>query len=242
VAGAKVTFSEADVLELIAFIAIGVATVLVWRSHWFHEYTRTNLPPLIKYGLGAQCRGAFVKADDPGQVSPEWFHPRTLILGYNKRNERAPGEAVFLFELPRNVFSRDGDVDAWLMVEAERVHGGLHSHLGPKQRKATIEVNGETTDEFWLIDRMPNSEDFGYRNVGPIPIDNAMLRGATLRVELKIENLCTFRNFPTPTPPATYAAGTTSFVSSTATGTIGGRSVIPSASRRACAGVRPASR
>jgi hypothetical protein len=90
--------------------------------------------------------------------------------------------------LPRNIFRRGVEVTASLAIEAERVHGGLHSHLGPKQKKAAIEANGQLIDEFWLIDRMPNGEDYGYHNFGPIPITNSFLTGPTLEATLRIED------------------------------------------------------
>jgi hypothetical protein len=74
------------------------------------------------------------------------------------------------------------------MIKTERVHGGLHSHHGPRKKKATIAINGERIDEFWLIDKMPNGEDYGFRDVGPIPVDLKFLRGRKFDVALAIED------------------------------------------------------
>lgn len=126
-------------------------------------------------------------ATDPGQTAREWFHPRTLILGWGKNNERGPAGATFVFSLPQNIFSKGANVEASLMIEAERNHGGLHSHLGPRLKSAIIAVNGETVDQLWLIDRMLQGEDYGYRNIGPIPLDIKFLKGEKLTVTLKIE-------------------------------------------------------
>lgn len=164
-----------------------VFLIFIFISKRFYDYENINLPPIVRYGIDAKCTGNFVKSTNRGQVSEDWFHAKTLILGYNKNNERGRAEASFRFKLPRKKISRSEDTAIELMIEAERIHGGLHSQLGPKQRCAVIEANGEIIDDFWLIQQMPNGEDFGYKDVGPVSIDRNLLTNENLEVTLKIQ-------------------------------------------------------
>lgn len=159
----------------------------LFKSNNFFDYEIINLPPTVKYGLTAVCKGKFVKADDKGKVNEDWFHKKTLILGYDKDNVRGSAEANFLFHIPSKKKINIEDSTVMLMIETERIHGGLHSHLGPHEKSAVIEVNGEIVDKFWLIQKMPNGVDYGFRNVGPIPIDKSFLYNKYLKIILKIE-------------------------------------------------------
>ena len=147
----------------------------------------TILPPTIRNGLESVCNGRYVKANDKGEVSSDWFNKKTLILGYDKKNKRGDAEALFTFNMPSRKILGNVDTTVTLTIEAERIHAGLHSHLGPKMKKAVIEVNGNIVDYCWLIQKMPNGEDYGMRNVGPIPIDRVFLTRKNLTVSLKIE-------------------------------------------------------
>lgn len=93
-------------IALGVFVIFFIAVSFVLASDRFYEYTAVNLPPLIRNGLQGKCTGTFVMATDPGQTAREWFHPRTLILGWGKNNERGPAEATFVFALPQNIAVR----------------------------------------------------------------------------------------------------------------------------------------
>ncbi len=170
------------------FIVLLLAFLLyLFKSNNFFDYEIINLPPIVKNGLTAVCKGNFVKANDKGKVNEDWFHRETLILGYDKNNVRGSAEANFLFRIPSKNKINIEDSTVSMMIEAERIHGGLHSHLGPNEKNAVIQVNEEIVDKFRLIQKMPNGVDYGYRNVGPIPIDKSFLHSKYLKIILKIE-------------------------------------------------------
>ena len=170
------------------FLSLILFLWYIFSSNRYYEYEIVNLAPIIHRGIDGKCKGSFVKANDIGNVNKDWLHRNTLILGYDKANRRGGAEAKFTFEIPQKFINCNKDFTAKLLVEAERTHGGLHSHEGPKKKKAIIEVNGEIIDNFWLIQKMPNGEDFGYRNFGPIYIDKELVTGEKLDILLKIED------------------------------------------------------
>jgi len=174
-------------IYLSSFLALVLLLLFVLRSKIFNRYVLVTEAPLIRYGIEAECEGYFVKADQPGAVRREWFHHRTLLLGYDRNNARGAALARFLFTLPYPVNPRSRDTTLALTFETERAHGGLHSSLGPKQKRAFVYANGTLVDEIWLIQKMPNGEDYGYRNVGPIPVEPDLMRGTFLEVLLRIE-------------------------------------------------------
>ena len=175
-------------LTICLFLMLFAVTLIVWRHPHFWEYAFVELPVPARYGINATCSGAFVKAGDPGNRPKEWFHVRTLILGTDNNGVSGHSTATFTFDLPRNIRTGAVQTYAYLMIKTERIHGGLHSHLGPRMKKATIEANGERIDECWLIEKMPYGEDYGFHDLGPIPIDLKFLCGKKLKLVLTIED------------------------------------------------------
>jgi hypothetical protein len=180
--------TEAIVITIAVFAALLTAVAYIWKSESFREYSMLVLAPLTSHGTEAECKGAFVTSNEPGEAPSDWFRSRTLILGHDKDGGKGAGEATFYFSLPRKLLSDTSGVSAYLSIHTERIHGGLHSRSGPRRKRAKITANGSKVDEFWLIDKMPYGEHYGYRNLDPILLDNTLLANDTLVVTLSIED------------------------------------------------------
>ena len=123
-----------------------------------------------------------------GILNQNWFHPKTLILGYDTEGNRGSAKASFCFKLEGSNLEINEDTQATVTFETERIHGGLHSAMGPKKKRAIIKANGKVLDDFWLVDKMPNGEDYGFQNVGPIPINRSFLSRGVLMITVEIED------------------------------------------------------
>ena len=171
------------------WLSLAVALLYVLRSERLAPYVVVRHPANVKYGISGDCSGKYVKSNDVGEIDPKWFNRKTLILGYDKSGERGPASAEFYFDL-RPIIRRVGeDTAASVIFEAERIHGGLHSALGPQKKRAVVRANGVVLDDFWLIQKMPNGQDYGYRNVGPIAIESSLFADRQLVITAEIEDL-----------------------------------------------------
>jgi len=176
------------VVYISSWISLGILLSYVIRSHRYAPYNVVRYPPIVEYGVNARCGGSYVKSNDPGIVNLGWFHRNTVILGYDKSGNRGSASAEFCFDLRSKIRKVNEDAVATVTFEAERIHGGLHSAIGPKKKRAIVKANGVALDDFWLIQKMPNGQDYGYRNVGPIPIDGSLLSERRLVITTEIED------------------------------------------------------
>lgn len=179
---------EIIIIYASSIIILSVVLFIIIRTHYFIDYDIVNEVPLKQVGIYGECTGFYVKSSNIGKINPDWFHTNTLIMGYDNNGNLGPSRATFNFKIQNVDSYRNVDSTINLLIESERIHGGLHSKFGPKEKRAKIYINEKIIDEFYLIQKMPNGEDYGYRNVGPFQIDPSLLNTGNNKVKLEIEN------------------------------------------------------